>query len=95
MEKDVEHVPYIVYEGAQARRERTERRLIIALVIAVVLLAASNLLWLRAWVQYDYCAETYTVDVDASEGDANFIGQDGDIVNGTNQGDEGAPHQAA
>jgi biotin transporter BioY len=80
-------VPYIVYESAQSRSERTIKRLIIALILAVLLIFASNAIWLYCWMQYDY-ADTgteSTVDVDADNGVANYIGNDGDIVNGTDK----------
>lgn len=75
MQKDV---PYIVYESSEARHERIEKRLIIALVISVVLLFVSNGLWLLYESQY----ETETVQIDSHEGNANYIGNDGDIING-------------
>lgn len=49
-----EQVPYIVYEGAEARAERHIKRLIVALILTVVLLFASNAFWLYEWTQYDY-----------------------------------------
>jgi hypothetical protein len=82
------NVPYIVYEGEQARNERHIKRLVIALVLAIMLIFASNLIWLYAWMQYDYSSEeiTHTIDVDAKDGIANYIGNDGDIVNGADNG---------
>lgn len=82
-------VPYIVYEGEQARNERTHKRLIIALIITIMLLFATNALWISAWMSYDYAGEieaTQNVDVDAKDGVANYVGHDGDIVNGTDSG---------
>lgn len=82
-------VPYIVYESEQARSERHIKRLIIALMIAVALIFTSNALWLYAWMQYDYIGEevtTHTVDVDAEDGVANYIGNNGNIVNGKDTG---------
>ena len=38
-------VPYIVYESAQARHERTIKRLIIGFIIAAALVFASNIAW--------------------------------------------------
>lgn len=77
-------VPYIVYEGEQARNERTFKRLIIALIISILLIFASNVIWIYAWMSYDYSSEevTHTIDVDAKDGIANYIGNNGDIVNG-------------
>lgn len=80
MRDDVAMIPYIVYESAEAKAERTVRRLVIALVLAVAMLFASNALWLHAWMQYDYADDS--VEIDAGSGTANYIGEDGDITNG-------------
>lgn len=76
-------VPYIVYESAEARAERRHRHLVRALIIAVVLLFASNALWLWAWMQYDYTSEEITVE-STDLGNANYIGANarGMIFNG-------------
>ena len=42
---DFKEVPYIVHESAEARHERTEKRLTIALAVAAVALAVSNAAW--------------------------------------------------
>lgn len=75
-------VPFVVYEAAQSRSERTNRRLVKALVVAVVLMFLSNALWLYAWTQYDYSGEETAILVDGKEGIANYIGNDGVITNG-------------
>lgn len=78
-------VSYYAFESVQARNERTIRRMWITTIILIILLFASNALWLYEFTRYDY--ETYSVDMDAGEtGDAlyNYIGEDGDIYNGTN-----------
>ena len=81
------NVPYIVHESAEARHERREKRLLIAILIAVILLFASNAMWLWAWMQYDYgtLSDEYSVELETSDGNANYIGQDGDIYNGTSE----------
>lgn len=75
-------VPYIAFEGAQARMERVNNRLfkvIIALIIALVL---SNALWLYAWTRYDYTSSDVTYSQDG-EGYNNInAGIQGDITNG-------------
>ena len=76
-------VAYIVYESAMARAERHIKRLIIALVVAIVTLAVTNMLWLYEWSQYDYTGENTIVE--ARYGTANYIGNDGDIY-GENNG---------
>ncbi len=82
-----ESVPYIVHESSMARMERQIKRGWIALIVAVCLLFASNAAWLYAWCQYDYSSEEI-VTVDGKDGVANYIGNDGDIVNGENYGSE-------
>ena len=71
-------VPFIVYEGTIARFERTVRRLIILVGITVLLLFASNAIWIYEWNQYDYG----TVDIQNQDGgNANYIGANGYINN--------------
>lgn len=48
------NVPYIVYEDTMARFERTIKRLIYIVIITIVLLFATNAVWLYEWNQYDY-----------------------------------------
>lgn len=78
-------IPYFVHEGDMARNERMIKKLIIALLISVVIIFASNAVWLYAWLQYDYVSSgstNSTVQVDGKDGIANYIGNDGDITNG-------------
>lgn len=92
MEDNNMTVPYIVYEGAQARQERTIKRLIITIIIAVAMLFASNAIWLYAWMQYDYATEVEQIDLDSDNGgNANYIGRDlnGELNNGESTSDEG------
>lgn len=71
--------------------ERSNKRMLIALIIAVTLLFASNALWLYDWTQYDYCGDTTSQDVtlDSKDGIANYIGNNVDINNGKDQGYNG------
>lgn len=77
-------VPYIVYEGTIARFERTVRRLIIVLAVTILLLFASNALWIYEWNQYDYSDVTME---NTDGGNANFMGAgaSGVINNGESQ----------
>lgn len=79
-------VSYYTLEAMLAREERHIRRLLILLLISVVMLFASNALWLYAWNQYDYSGQE-TVTVDGKDGTASYIGNDGEIVNGESSGD--------
>lgn len=85
--KNPESVPYIVHESIMAREERHIRRLIFALVVAVLLLFLSNAVWLYYWAQYDYVSDE-TITIDGKSGTANYIGNGGDIYNGENRGEE-------
>ena len=87
MDDDKVYVPYIVYEGEMARQERHIKRMIVMLVIMLVLFFASNMTWLYVWNQYEYVDEAVTVDSDDG-GNANYIGNDGEIVNGDSDGKE-------
>lgn len=78
-------VPYIAYESARTQSERTIKRLIIALIVAICLLFATNALWIWNISQYEISDSEVTVDTEG-EGNANYIGQDGDIYNGTDNG---------
>ena len=67
--------------------------LIVSIVLSIIIIAASNGIWIYCWMQYDYGAETeietYSVDLDAGDGgNANYIGQDGDIYNGTGESNQ-------
>lgn len=77
-------IPYLVYESTMARMDRNIKRLIIALIICIIMIFASNAYWLYAWMQYDYSGEEITVD--SSDGIANYIGGSGGIINGESNG---------
>lgn len=79
-------VPYIVYEGSMARTERHIKRLVVALIVAVVMICVSNLAWLYLWNSYEYVGDSQAVTVDSDGGNANYIGNDGDISNGEDNG---------
>ena len=83
MEEKRLEVPYIVYEGEQARHERTIRRLIIALVVSVVIIFLSNAAWLLYMSGYDIYTDDSDITIESRDGIANYIGQDGVIGNGT------------
>ena len=76
-------VPYIVYRTETARSERTIKRLIIALVIAIIMIFACNVAWLYVWQLYDYASEetVYTYQQDGRGvniiGDRNGVDIDG------------------
>lgn len=83
-------VPYIVHESAEARHERREKRLVFLIALLVLLLVGSNVAWLVYESRFEAVveSETYTVDMDTDDGNANYIGGDGDIYNGENPSNE-------
>ena len=78
---EVNNVPYIVFESSLAREERQQKRMTVIIVVLIFLLFVTNLFWVIVWNQYDYVEEGIRIESD--EGNANFIGNDGDINNGT------------
>lgn len=80
-EQKLESIPYAAHESIMARMERTTKRITIALVLSIAMMFASNAAWLYAWCQYDYVSEEVIID-SQDGGNANYIGQDGDIHNG-------------
>ena len=86
---DEKSVPYIVFEGTVARHERTIRRLIITIVIAILAIFASNAFWLYEWSQYDYMSYSEDVEVKSEDGgNANYLGYKGNIYNGIRESQE-------
>lgn len=75
-------VPYIVHEGEVARLERTIKKLVIIIAVAIIGVIFSNAIWLHAWLQYDYSstAEEYSYEQDGSG--INVIGEDNKVDNG-------------
>ena len=74
----------IAFERMQSKDERNDKWRNLTIIILIVLLVLTNAMWLWAWNQYDYVdTEEYSVDLDADDGgNANYIGNDGDIYNG-------------
>ena len=75
-----EAVPYIVHESAMARTERGAKRLWTVIILLIVLLVGTN----GAWLWYESQFETVTTEITQENADGynNYIGNDGDIVNG-------------
>lgn len=72
----------IAFERMQSKDERNDKWRNIIIIILIALLALTNGMWLYAWNQYDYISEEVTVDSGDGGGNANYIGEDGDIYNG-------------
>lgn len=76
-----QNIPYFAHEGIMARMERTIKRLWVLCIILIALLAITNGAWI--WYESQFSDETLTVTQDTSDGINNYIGNDGDITNGT------------
>jgi hypothetical protein len=70
-------VPYVVFEGIEARHERTVRRLWILCLVIFAALVITN----SAWVYYESSFEDLVVTQENDDGFNNYIGNDGDITN--------------
>lgn len=78
------NVPYLVHEGDMSRLERQLKRLWIVVLVLIFLLVGSNCAWMIYESQFE-TVETVSEEivVDAGEnGIANYVGNDGDIING-------------
>ncbi len=87
MENENLTVPYIVFESAMDKADRRDKRNIIIIALLILMLVATNIVWIIVWNPYDYIDtavdDSYSVDLDADDGgNANYIGNDGDIYNG-------------
>lgn len=82
---DDKKIPYIVYESAQARNERTIKRLTIIAIIAIALMFLSNVAWLYMWTSYDYSGEEIVYSQDGEGINAINTGKQDNVryINGT------------
>lgn len=76
-------VHYVVHESVMARAERQTKSLVWVIVLLIVLLVGSNCAWLWYENQFEVVEETTTtITQKNADGYNNYIGNDGDIVNG-------------
>ena len=86
--KDIENslkIPFAAHESVMARAERHTKALIWVILLVIVLLVGTNAGWLWYESQFEVVEETTTettVTQDNASGYNNYIGNDGDIVNG-------------
>ena len=76
-----ENVPYIVHESSIARMERQIKRLWVVALILIFLLVGTNCAWLYYESQWE-TVESWEITQENDGGYNNYIGNDGDIVNG-------------
>ena len=76
-------VPYVALEASQARNEREKKRLIVLVIISWIATLLIVGIFTYERLQYDYTGTYEEIIVDAEDnGNANYIGQDGNIYNG-------------
>ena len=85
--QDPESVPYIAHESAMARAERTAKRLWITILVLIFLLVGTNGAWLWYESQWE-TVESWEITQENDGGYNNYIGNDGDIVNGETDNQE-------
>lgn len=87
---DMISISRLAFERMQAKDERNDHWRNITIIVLIILLVVTNAMWLVALNQYDYVeADDYSVDLDSGDGgNANYIGNDGDINNGISESNE-------
>jgi hypothetical protein len=81
----MEQIPYVAFESAQIRLERTNRRWFIICIILIFLLLATNMGWLYWESQFSTTESTeVSQDIDTGNGDA-FVAGIGDVVYGESE----------
>ena len=83
----------IAFERMQAKEEKDNRWKNILILILIVLLVLSNALWLWYESQFEYVYDDYT-EVEADDGNINYIGHNGDINNGTSNTQKNSNEEA-
>ena len=78
---DMAVMPIAQHEKDQNRLMSIIKRLIAVIVTLIVLLVGTNVGWLIYEAQYEAVEET-TITQENEDGYNNYIGNDGDIVNG-------------
>lgn len=87
MVMDNKDVPYIVHEGDMARMERINKRLWIVVIMLILLLIASNTVWLMYESQFtDEKTTEVTQELDTGGGGDAII-NDGVHINGESETD--------
>jgi hypothetical protein len=73
------NIPFVAHEKEMERKDRTEKRLWIIIIMLIVLLVGTNGAWIWYESQFEAVEETLTQEVvqDAEDGGSNsFVGGD-------------------
>lgn len=76
--KDMPSVPFAAHEAEVSRQERQIKRMLIALIVAISMLFASNIGWLIYESQFETISYDYTQDGQGT----NIIGDSNEVNNG-------------
>ena len=77
------------WQRNEQRHLRREKRFVAIIVLLIILLVGSNIGWMIYESQFEDVVTTEKVVVDADDnGNANYIGQDGNIYNGEDNSKE-------
>ena len=77
------------WQRNEQRHLRREKRFVAIIVLLIILLVGSNIGWMIYESQFEDVVTTEEVVVDADDnGNANYIGQDGNIYNGEDNSKE-------
>ena len=81
--KEAMTIPYVVYESLLDKTDLQHKRMTGIIILLVILLVASNLVWLYAWNQYDYVeGEVYEIEASQDGEGVNILGAGGDVEYG-------------
>ena len=81
-------VPYAAHEIAIATSERHSKRLWIVILVLIVALIGTNLAWIIYNSQFETVEESTVVEQENSNGDNNYIGNNGDITYGKTENND-------
>lgn len=87
-EKQNVNVPYVVHESEMARSERNSKRMWIVILVLILALIGTNLAWIIYNSQFETVEESTVVEQENSNGDNNYIGNDGDITYGKTENND-------
>ena len=75
--EDNKMIPYIAFESATSRQERTIKRLWILCLVLIIALLGTN----AGWLYWESQWEDVVITQENADGYNNYIGNDGDITN--------------
>ena len=86
--KDMPPVPFAAHEAELARSERNSKRMWIVILVLILALIGTNLAWIIYNSQFETIEESTVVEQENSNGDNNYIGNDGDITYGKTENND-------